>query len=709
MTSFDILMKIKAPNESFIFLFIVLLIHNILFAGDNDGKYKVAVFPLEPFIFQNEQGLADGMFVELLEAIADTEEWELEYVYGTWADGLNWIKDGTVDVVTNAAYSEDRDKFMDYPEESVYGFWTQVYAPGGVSLHSIHQLEGKKVALMQSDINSKHFIKKMSELGLSFTPYLVDSFDEVFQLLEINKVDAGVTNSSWGYRFEKSYNISRTSISIEPFGSYFVVAEGKNPIFLSKSSQILKKLKDDNDSFYYRMEDKWVLGRSFKTFPTWLLKVLVAAALIIIISISFILYLKYRIKKATAETDRLNRKLQQQALNYLEAKERLELAIKIGNLSICECNWTKDTFYTDDRLMEMLGSSESKHIHQSLWDLWDEIVIHDDKKEVFELLQQLIENKRTSFDVIFRMENHSKEIKWLRAIVEAVKSKETGKTIRLLAIHADISELKKRELEAEQFYTQRLTTDKLTTLGTLAAGIAHEINNPNQFITSNLAFLEATWPAIREILDEYCQSNPTEDIAGFDQKEYAESYSKALNSIKSGSRRIKTIVKELKDYVRDNRTETFSDVDINKILYSAQILTASIGKKSTHTFEWKTEDNLFVRGNAQRLEQVFVNLIINAFEALTDKSQSVLVKSFKDNLNGIVIQIKDEGQGIPDEYMSRLTDPFFTTKQTSGGTGMGLSVANSIIKEHCGELVFESSRENGTCAKVIIPALNLQQ
>ena len=126
----------------------------------------------------------------------------------------------------------------------------------------------------------------------------------------------------------------------------------------------------------------------------------------------------------------------------------------------------------------------------------------------------------------------------------------------------------------------------------------------------------------------------------------------------------------------------------------------------TDSFEAQYAESLpAVIGNRQRLEQVVVNLVQNACEALANRAKSIRVATiFEPDTESVVVVVEDEGVGIPPEQLKDLTVPFFTTKRDQGGTGLGLSVSSGIVEEHDGELSFASTHGQGTCAKLILPA-----
>jgi polar amino acid transport system substrate-binding protein len=147
-------------------------------------------------------------------------------------------------------------------------------------------------------------------------------------------------------------------------------------------------------------------------------------------------------------------------------------------------------------------------------------------------------------------------------------------------------------------------------------------------------------------------------------------------------------------------------VDLNEIAKAAVRLNHNKIKNATRNFSTDLAPNLPpIRGNRQRLEQVLINLIQNSCEALASQDAAISLASRYDaNSDEVEVLVHDQGTGIAEEIINRITDPFFTTKRSYGGTGLGLSVSAGIIKEHQGRLRFSSSPEAGTTATISFPA-----
>jgi polar amino acid transport system substrate-binding protein len=235
--------------------------------------------------------------------------------------------------------------------------------------------------------------------------------------------------------------------------------------------------------------------------------------------------------------------------------------------------------------------------------------------------------------------------------------------------------------------------------------VAHEINNPNSFIMLNAPLLQEAWESAMPILEEYYEENGDFLLGGMKYTEVRKSFPGLFAGISDGSKRIKQIVLDLKNYVRADTADLTQSVDINVVLDSAVSLVSHMIKASTYHFSIAYGKNLPVlRGNVQRLEQVLINLIQNACQALPDKNKGIIVStSVDEEMDSIVVRVQDEGLGIEPETLSHITDPFFTTKHHSGGVGLGLSISSSIIEQHGGKLSFRSESGQGTTAEIILP------
>jgi len=275
----------------------------------------------------------------------------------------------------------------------------------------------------------------------------------------------------------------------------------------------------------------------------------------------------------------------------------------------------------------------------------------------------------------------------------------------ILITGIDITDRKRAEELAKSQERQLLQADKMATLGILVSGVAHEINNPNNFIMLNAKILSRVWDDITPILEEHYKSHGDFTLAGMPYTKAHSRIAQLIAGISEGAERIQKIVQNLKDFARQDRGDLDQPVDINAVIRSAVLIVSNLIKKSTDRFSVEYGENLpRIRGNFQQLEQVIINLITNSCQALPNKERGIIVStSFDRDSKHIIVKVQDEGIGIPSENLKHILDPFFTTKRDSGGTGLGLSVSYSIVKNHSGDLNFTSESGKGTTAIIRLP------
>lgn len=269
----------------------------------------------------------------------------------------------------------------------------------------------------------------------------------------------------------------------------------------------------------------------------------------------------------------------------------------------------------------------------------------------------------------------------------------------------DITDRKTAREQDELRQKELMHIDKMITLGILVSGVAHEINNPNQFIMSHISPLKEAWEDALPILDRYLRDHGEFMLGGRKYSERRAEISDMFAGVVRGSNRIRNIVDELRDYARDHPLNLAGKVDLNTVVKSALALLDNLVKKSTRHFTAEYGAGLpAARGDYHRIEQVLINLIQNACQALPDSSRKITVRTLLVQPgNSVAIEVIDEGVGISPEDLKHVTDPFFTTKRSQGGTGLGLSISASIVEKHGGKLEFESVQGKGTTVRVVLP------
>ncbi len=317
----------------------------------------------------------------------------------------------------------------------------------------------------------------------------------------------------------------------------------------------------------------------------------------------------------------------------------------------------------------------------------------------------------------WRGEFHNKkkngEIFWESAAITPIFD-HTCQIIRILAVKEDTTERRRLESELRQ-------AQKLEGIGQLAAGIAHEINTPTQFVTDNLTFLEESWRTTSKLLEQYraaireymSETSPAvaAGLAEAEKKDDLEFIAvevpRAIAQSLDGARRVAKIVRAMKEFSHPDSGE-MTETDLNRCISSTIIIARN---------EWKYAAELVTRFDDAlprvacypgEVNQVILNLVVNAAHSIEEKvkngDKGEITVCTKLRGHFAEIAVSDTGMGIPEEIQPRIYEPFFTTKEVGKGSGQGLAIAhNVIVKKHRGKLWFETERGRGTTFFIQLP------
>jgi len=282
--------------------------------------------------------------------------------------------------------------------------------------------------------------------------------------------------------------------------------------------------------------------------------------------------------------------------------------------------------------------------------------------------------------------------------VRIVPIRTKDKISSVMVVNTDITRQHKLQVQTTE-------NARLASIGVLATGIAHEINNPNNSIYYNVSLIQDSWNDILPILDEYKEDNGDFSMGGLPFSEIRGKIIDACASTIEHTTRIKKIVATLKSFARDNSGEINEVIQITDVIGDALLIINNEVRKYTDLLSLDLPTNLpKVKGNAQKLEQVFINIVINALHALSGKDKKIHISARYDEIQeSIIISVHDEGVGIDECCIDKITQPFYTTKPDNIGTGLGLSISSSIIKEHKGKLFIQSKLNKGTTVTISIP------
>ena len=391
--------------------------------------------------------------------------------------------------------------------------------------------------------------------------------------------------------------------------------------------------------------------------------------------------LELRVQERTAELETANELLRQEIEERQKIQHRLELAQQAGKIGTFEWNIQSNQVTWTVELEALYGlapgSFEGRVVN------WLQALHPDDRAKTEQELWQAVKIGQ-GLDTEFRVICPNGEIRWI-AVKSSLFHDLIGKPLRMIGIHMDITE--KKQLEAQFLRAQRLES-----LGTLASGIAHDLNNVLTPILAVVQILPLKLPEINE---------PTKQL---------------LKTLESSTQRGAALVKQILSFARGVEGKRVS-LQMNHLLLEIEKIIQQTLPKAIDISTDIPADLWAITGDATQLHQVFMNLCVNARDAMpnggileiTAKNLVITKQDARMHLDAspglyVAVTVSDTGTGIPPDVVPRIFDPFFTTKEVGKGTGLGLSAVLGIVKSHGGFVDVQSEVNQGSKFKVYLPA-----
>jgi signal transduction histidine kinase len=381
---------------------------------------------------------------------------------------------------------------------------------------------------------------------------------------------------------------------------------------------------------------------------------------------------------------------------------------------------TLEMLYLNRAAAEVFDRPVENFFHDA--HLWFDIIYPQDRKWMENCLDKLIITGVQK--ITYRILRPDGELRWLFHHMRIVND-DAGVASRIDGITVDITQhknaedlLKQRNKELQtaldkiqEVQGQLVQSEKLASVGQLAAGVAHEINNPIGYINSNLTSLKNYVVDLLELVSNYEKSESTwsdteqlRQIEAFKHKiDLGFLKSDVLDLLEEsheGASRVKKIVQDLKDFSHAGGDDDWQWANLHTCLDSTlNIVNNEIKYKAGVIKEFGDIPEVWCLPH--QLNQVFMNLLVNAAHAIENEG-TITVRTGEEN-DHIWVEVSDNGKGIAPEHVNKIFDPFFTTKPVGKGTGLGLSVSYNIVKKHNGEIRLDSRVGEGTTFRIVLP------
>ncbi len=630
-----------------------------------EERLKVGVYNFKPLVSIDEKGQPQGLFIDLLDHIAQREGWKIEYVPGTWAESLARLEGGKIDLMTSIGYSEERAKRFDFTREPIFLDWGQIYKHRAAKIDSILNLNGKTVSCLESSIYTTAFLNLAEQFQIKVNLIRRKEYAEVLADVENGAAEAGLTANVNGLLLESNYAVDRTGIVFSPIRIMFAAPKGKQAQLIGVIDRYVEDWKANDNSFYKSKLDEWMnLGRARKL-PEWLKSATAATALTIMGLILFSLTARRQVKRRTAELAASERKFRDDVektpdiITHVDKEGRYLFVNKAG--------------------LELFGRTAEATLGRPAFD-----DIHpDDKGPTMEAFKGWLASDVEMLEFENRLlaaDGAPHTMLWnIRRIFDAQRN-----LIEFNSIAHDVT--KQRDMESRLRESLEQLVNSNIELERFAYVASHDLREPIRTIVM-----------FSQLLTRHLQENLSGEVK------------ECLDFVITAAKRMDALVSDLLSYSRiASDSQPFSDVDLNAVLAEVRSDLKSVIETTGASIESGPLPN--VPGIRLLLHQLFQNLISNAVKFRKPGQAPQIRITAQRDASGWQITFADNGIGIEPQYAEQIFIIFkrLHTAQAYPGTGVGLAICKRIMDRHNGRIWVESQGEGtGTSFHILLPETQL--
>lgn len=358
----------------------------------------------------------------------------------------------------------------------------------------------------------------------------------------------------------------------------------------------------------------------------------------------------------------IQRQAQNKMIQEIEAwNERLTVAIRARNMGVFDWDIERDILTWDNALCEIFGIKKET-LKGKISD-WDGVLTPESRAQAFKDLQMALDGKK-DFNTKFKILRFG-EVRVIRGASRVIRNAE-GKPVRMVGVNWDITDQALAEKVLLEERAKSVASNKMASLGEMASGIAHEINNPLAIIMARTGQAKSKLARGPEFISEVVND---------------------LEKVESTVQRIAKIIRGLKNFSRNGDLDPFLPTSINQVIEETLELCRQRFHNQGIEIRSSLAEDIEVECRSTQISQVILNLLSNSYDALLEQVRPLWVSIRTARTpKGLEIRVTDSGHGIAPDVAERVMEPFFTTKEVGKGTGLGLSISKGIIEEHGGIL-----------------------
>ncbi len=651
-------------------------------SAEADGRIiRIGVYENAPKIFTSRSGEPAGIFIDIIEHIAKQEGWELRYVDGTWAEGLDRLAKGEIDLMPDVAYTAEREKRFSFHKVPVLSSWSQVYARKGSGIQSILDLNKKRIAVVERSVQQEALVRFASGFDLNITLIAVADFQTAFEILARGGADAAVTNRFYGLMHAKKFGLEDTAVIFDPSTLFFAASKSAPKLLLSAIDSRLAKMKKDPQSEYYQSLKRWTSEDvRFKT-PLWLQIAGLIAGVALIMSLAGSFVLKHRIDARTRELRQINQEMEQRiaertALLASANKEQQAIFESAGSgivllrdRVIVRCNRKLEEIFGYGP--GELAGKPTRILYpdgETYFNVTREAYALMARGETYRLSQQLMRKDGTLFwgKMSGQLLDINDPRKGAVGIIEDITKE-----------HAAAENLRKAKEQAES--ADRIKSAFLATM-------SHELRTPLNSIIGFTGIL-------------------LQGLAGPMNEEQR----KQMTMVQNSSRHLLALINDVLDISKiesGQLTLSSESFDLRQSIEKIARMVLPLAEKKSLELRLDIADNVgTITTDQRRLEQVILNVLNNAIK-FTERGH-VDVSCRTDNGHYLLL-FSDTGIGMRREDLPNLFQPFHQIDtglaRRNEGTGLGLSICKKLLDMMGGSILVQSVPGEGSTFTIRLPA-----
>ncbi|MFZ2390706.1 MAG: PAS domain S-box protein [Minisyncoccales bacterium] len=648
----------------FLLLFIQFFLFCSVSAETSDLKIiKAGVYDNSPKIYKDEQGNIKGFWADIINYIAEKEDWSLTYVFGTWEEGLSRLENGEIDLMVDVAVSKEREEKYDFNNEIALISWGVFYTKKGVEINSFADLQDKKIAIMESGIlyaGSGGLKDTLSSFNVDADIINVEVYSDVFKLLEDGLADVGVVNWFYGIANEDKYNIDRTGIMLQQSDLKFAFPKNgyKNDYLISILDYNLREIKQDKNSIYYQAIDE-NFGKHLvkkEVLPEWWNYFLIGVGLLSVsIVIVFFSTRQYQ-RNLKKEINTRIKEIEESEAKYSAIINQAQDGIIIIQDQIVKYvnNGIKIIGYKND---DILGKS------------FVDFIAPEEQKQVVENYKRRLKGEKV--DAIYETKLVHKDGSLIDVEISNGIINYGGKQA-VLVIVRDLTERKTMEVRLKELDVLKSKFIQI---------VSHQLRTPLNVIRWNIeSLLSGSHFKVEENVKELMRISLDADV-------------EVINRIGD----LLTALDIEKGHLAylDKKSLSMESL-LDSVMINAKERCAV--KKIDCSHKPPSKPLPLIEVDQNKIRSVIEKIIDNAI--FYTKNNGKITVSLKEIKDSIRFEVKDSGIGIPKTEQKNIFLRFYRATNAVSlrpdASGLGLFISKYFIEQHGGKIGFESKEGEGS-------------